>query len=118
MHGNINLLVPLEILYQIIFHSGLVPDSFCTDVLTPVLKQGNDPSVYGSYCPITVSSVLRKLMELLVINDIKVCYYSPDSRFKFKKSVSRDHISTLGYKLSSNEYQLITIQGFAITGQR
>ena len=38
-------------------YSGLVTDYFCTGVLTPVLRQGNDPSVCGSYRPITVFSV-------------------------------------------------------------
>ena len=39
VHGNLNLLHHLGILFQIIFHSGLVPDVFCAGIVTPVPKK-------------------------------------------------------------------------------
>lgn len=92
VHGTAGLLSHLELLFQIIFNSGLVPDVFGTGVITPILKKGKNPSECVSYRPITVSPVLCKLMELLVIDHIAFQCSTPDNQFGFKKGVGREHV--------------------------
>ena len=49
---------------------GSVHDSFCQNVITPVLKGCNiDPTLSNNYRPITVSSSISKLLELYIINE-------------------------------------------------
>ena len=78
----------MGILSQIIFHSGLVPDVFCAGIVTPVPKKGKDKSKCTSYRPITVSPVICKLLELLVIDEIKLICSMTDNQFGFKKATA------------------------------
>ena len=46
-----------------------VPDSFCNGLVVPVLKKSNlDPSVPQNYRPITILSVLSKLLEMYILD--------------------------------------------------
>ena len=91
-HGSQRVLEHLTLLYQMVFTCGLVPDSFCVGVVTPVLKKGKDPAQCGSHRPITVAPVFCKIFELLFIDELcRVCE-SPDNQFGFKQSVSREHV--------------------------
>ena len=56
LHASDKLLQHLHLFYQIIFNSGIVPDSFCVGTLTPVPKKDKDSRQCCSYRPITVSS--------------------------------------------------------------
>ncbi|XP_065582546.1 uncharacterized protein LOC136041729 [Artemia franciscana] len=94
-HGSQSVLEHLTLLYQMIFTCGLVPDSFCVGVFTPVLKKGKDPAQCGSHRPITVVPVPCNIFELLFIDELcRVCE-SPDNQFVFKQSVSREHVHHL-----------------------
>ena len=93
--GSELLTVHLALMFQMIFSCGLVPDIFCTGVITPVIKKGKDPSECCSYRPITVAPVFCKLMELLVIEEIKYVCSTPDSQFGFKRNISREHVHSL-----------------------
>ena len=70
VHGHLNLLHDLGILFQIIFNGGIVPHVFCAGIVTPVSKKGKDKNKCSLYQPISVSSVLCKLLKLLVIDEI------------------------------------------------
>jgi exonuclease III len=92
VHGSINLLHHLGLLFQTIFNCGLVPDVFCAGVVTPVVKKGKDKSKCSSYRPITVSSVMCKLLELIVIDEITEVCSTPENQFGFKNGYSREHV--------------------------
>jgi retron-type reverse transcriptase len=52
---------------------GCLPKAFSVGKLVPILKKPNlDPSLPASYRPITVSVTLSKLVELLILDDVKV----------------------------------------------
>lgn len=89
--GSQNLVEHLCLLYQMIFNAGVVPDLFCTGVITPVLKKGKDGGQCSSYRPITVAPILCKLFELLVVNRLSAICNTPDNQFGFKKKMSREH---------------------------
>ena len=49
---------------------GIVPDTFCIGLLVPILKKPHlDPSCAANYRPITVSVMLSKILELLVLEE-------------------------------------------------
>ena len=91
IYGTEFLVRHLELLYQKIFNCGVVP----AGVITPVPKKGKNKSSCSSYRPITVSPILCKLFELLVIDDINQACSTPDHQFGFKKGYSREHVHTI-----------------------
>ena len=57
-------------LFTLCLQFGIVPDSFSTGILVPVLKKTNvDPTVANNYRPITLSVVLSKILELYIIDE-------------------------------------------------
>lgn len=60
----------LEIL-NFIYTSGMVPDSWRTQIVIPILKPGKNPDEYNSYRPIALSSVLAKIFEHLIKNRLE-----------------------------------------------
>ena len=60
----------LTLLYQIIIVFGFVPDVFCTGQLTSILKKGKPNNICSSYRPVTVSPVLLKLLEMLILSNV------------------------------------------------
>ena len=94
VHGHLNLLQHLGVLFQIIFNSGLVPHIFCACVVSPVLQKGKDKNKCSLYRPLTFSPVLCKLLELLIIDEItRVCSMT-DNQFGFKKKTTVVNIFT------------------------
>jgi len=60
----------------------IVPGSFQTGVIVPVLKKPSlNPNVVSSYRPITLSSVLSKMLEMLLLPKDNVS----DTQFGFRK---------------------------------
>ena len=50
----------------------VIPETFCAGLLVPILKKSNlDPKVPRNYRPITVSSVLSKILEIYILEQVK-----------------------------------------------
>ena len=65
-----HLVIHLSVLLSLCLIEGSVPDGFCQNVITPVLKGSNlDPTLSNNYRPITVSSSISKLLELYIIDE-------------------------------------------------
>jgi len=61
-----------------------VPSSFTYGIIVPVLKKTTlNPNLPENYRPITVSSVLSKILELLIIPNADIC----DTQFGFRKAM-------------------------------
>ena len=68
----------LSLLYQMVFCSGVVPDSLCLSLISSILEKEKDPYERLSYRPIIVSCVFAKVFEFLIINSLRsTCYMSP-----------------------------------------
>ena len=60
----------LSDLLSLCLTGGVVPHGFCTSTLIPILKKTNaDPANPKNYRPITVSSVLSKILELHIMDE-------------------------------------------------
>jgi exonuclease III len=67
---NTNVIVHLCKLFTVCFQSGVVPESFSNGLLVPILKKPTlDPTLPKNYRPITVSSIMSKIIELYIIDE-------------------------------------------------
>ena len=91
---------------------GVLPKSFCTGLLVPILKKpALDPSVPKNYRPIIISTTFSKLLEYCILDDIYDygAYKPHDLQFGFVEgrntnmaiSLSRDVISYFNSRGSS-----------------
>lgn len=56
----------LLLLYNSIFNQGIIPQSFKTAVIVPILKPQKDPSDITSYRPISLIPCISKIMEKII----------------------------------------------------
>ena len=72
-------------------HTGIVPDYFSGGVLTPVQKSGKDPTVLDSYRGITVTPIIGKLFEKLLLLRLQesVNVNQSELQFGFTKDLSQ-----------------------------
>ena len=104
VNGTRLLYEMLTLLYQIIFVVGIVPDVFCRGQLTPILKKGKPANICSSYRPITVSPVLCKLFEMLILPNVRNCCQMPNYQFGFTVGLGcADALFALATILSDSE---------------
>ena len=78
------LLEALARLLTACFAVGRVPRSFSTSVVTPILKKsGLDPNKLDNYRPIALTSILSKLLELIVLSELEASFVPHDLQFGF-----------------------------------
>ncbi|MES9903493.1 MAG: reverse transcriptase domain-containing protein [Sedimenticola sp.] len=76
-----------------ILKSRTVPDSFKSGILTPVLKKGKDPTLTDSYRGITVTAVIGKVLEYVLLGRLKTDQSS--LQYGFTKGLSPTMASLL-----------------------
>ena len=75
----------------IIFH-GHVPAQWLSGTIIPLLKSANfNKSVTSSYRPITLSSLLGKIVDILILDCFHLAFSSCDMQFEFKRAHSTAH---------------------------
>jgi len=86
------LLVLLSLLFNMIIRHGIVPDDFGMGIIIPLIKnnEGNKTSS-DNYRGITLSPVLSKLFEMILLNDMHCLLESDPLQFGFKKKSSCSH---------------------------
>ncbi len=58
----------LSDIFTLCVRFGVLPDTFYCGILVPILKKPNiDPSIAKHYCPIVISTVFSKLMEMAIL---------------------------------------------------
>ena len=58
-------------LYNAVWEAGALPNVWRHAIVIPILKAGKDPSVASSYRPISLTSVMCKLMERMAVNRLQ-----------------------------------------------
>lgn len=53
-------------LYNMVWQTGAIPDTWKHSIVIPILKQGKDPTSTNSYRPISLTNTIAKLMEHMV----------------------------------------------------
>ena len=90
------LLKAIAILFTMCFSTGRVPASFSTSVVKPMLKKsGMDPNELDNYRPISLTSVLSKLLELLVLAELESSFAPHDLQFGFVQHRGTNEASIL-----------------------
>ena len=86
------LLTFLTILFNILKLHGTVPHDFCKGIIIPLIKNSDgDKSSSDNYRGITLSPVLSKVFELVLLNDVKSYLTSDKLQFGFKQDSSCAH---------------------------
>ena len=86
------LMVLLSLLFNMIILYGIVPDDFGKGIIIPLIKnnEGNKTSS-DNYRGITLSPVLSKLFEMILLKDLQNYLKSDSLQFGFKKKSSCSH---------------------------
>ena len=80
----------LKDIFNEVMHTGIVPDYLSGGVLTPVPKSGKDPTVLDNYRGITVTPIIGKLFEKLLLLRLQesVNVNQSELQFGFTKDLS------------------------------
>jgi len=82
------LLYCLTKLFNLMLFCRFVPDAFGTGIMIPLLKDNNgDPSACDNYRCITISCVISKVFEHVLLKKFHTHLASSDLQFGFKKGV-------------------------------
>ena len=86
------LLILLSLLYNMIILRGTVPTNFGKGIIIPLIKNlDGDKTSCDNYRGITLSPVLSKLFELVLLNDLQGYLQSDNLQFGFKQKSSCAH---------------------------
>ena len=70
--STINIMLPIYTkLFNLVFNSGKIPESWTLGVIKPIYKNKGDPKLPENYRPITILSCLGKLFTLIIDNRLK-----------------------------------------------
>ena len=99
--SNSEIMLHLCNLFSLCFIYGLVPTVFTKGLLVPILKKPTlDPSVAKNYCPVIVSSILSKLIELFIIDECNTVELS-DFQFGFVPGRGTNTAISLSHDVAS-----------------
>ena len=71
-YASSSLVPSLTLLLNAIIEFSFIPDQFKSGILYPILKRGKDPSNFENFRGITVSPLLGKVLELVILDRIIV----------------------------------------------
>jgi len=86
-NGSPVLLENLTLLLQMTFAKGIVPSTFCVGDLSPIPKKRKTTNQCSSFRPITVSTSLCMLYELLFIKELEEKWCMPLHQFGFQHDI-------------------------------
>ena len=87
-HSGKVLVVEITAIFNQILQSKTVPDAFKSGILTPVLKKSKDPTVLDNYRGITVTPIISKLSESVLIPTLSETLEQSPLQFGFTKGLS------------------------------
>ena len=96
---NSNLPSLLSNLFTVCLRFGIIPDSFCKELLVPVLKKSSlDPTVPKNYRPVAVSATLSKILEYFML-DRWTSHEFSKAQFGFIKHRGTDMATALAHDI-------------------
>lgn len=92
MYGGQQLSVHLALLFNAMLRHCFVPSAFCSGVVLPLLKNKHgDPTSLDMYRGITLSPVISKVFESILLSLYDDFLTSDQLQFGFKKNISCCH---------------------------
>jgi hypothetical protein len=105
-----NIALHLSVLFTLCLQFGLVPDSFLTGLLVPIVKKPNiNPTIANNYRPITVSVTLSKLLEYYVLDE---CSKHSFSEYQFGFVPHRN--TSMAASVANDVSELFNSQGSTV----
>ena len=88
VHAAPSLIIHSKLLFSLFLSDGNVPDAFSFGIIISIVKdKSGDPSLLDNYRPITLSPVISKLLENVLMELFGDHLISDDLQFRFKKKV-------------------------------
>jgi hypothetical protein len=94
-YGTHVLFEHLALLFQIILSQQYVPKTLCEGLVTCVSKKNKDPALCNSYRPITICSVLSKLLEKIICPFLREKCDFVDHQFGFRQDLGVQNAHSL-----------------------
>ena len=89
--GGQRLDIMLSLLFNLCIVHGFLPDHLISSVLIPIVKdKSGDVMDKGNYRPIALSSVISKVLEVLLLDRMEYYLFTSDNQFGFKSKHSTD----------------------------
>ncbi|MEL6606504.1 MAG: reverse transcriptase family protein, partial [Cyanobacteria bacterium J06614_10] len=85
------LLVLLSLLFNCCFSHSFLPLDMLKVLIIPILKDKNgEHNVISNYRPIALSTILSKVMEVIMLNKCSGCFKTSDNQFSYKEKHGTD----------------------------
>ena len=90
------IVVHLKLLFNMMLSHGYVPDAFSFGIVIPIVKdKRGDLSSVDNYRPITLSPIISKIFEYMLIDKYSSYFISDDLQFCFKQKLGCSNIKYL-----------------------
>ena len=90
-HAHCRVLIHLSLLFTAIFRYSFIPFNLMKVIIVPIVKNKcGDLSSKDNYRPISLSNVISKLFEQIIIFKCEDLLFTTDNQFAFKKSHSTE----------------------------
>ena len=91
LYAGQRLDIMLSLLFNLCIVHGFLPDHLISSVLIPIVKyRSGDVMDKGNYRPIALSSVISKVLEVLLLDRMEYYLFTSDNQFGFKSKHSTD----------------------------
>ena len=97
---------PIALIFSEILRMKHIPEQFHSGVLHPIHKKGKDPSLYTNYRGITVTSLVGKVFEHVVLEKIQSCL--PKSQSSLQYGFTKGLLSAYGGASIVRNYSRVT----------
>ena len=85
LHSHPCIAVHLKVLFSIMLNHACVPNAFGYDIVIPIVKdKRGDLSSLDNYRPITLSPVISKIFESMLLVKLSLHFNTDDLQFGFK----------------------------------
>ena len=88
VNAHPSLIIHLKLLFNMIFLHGFVPDDFGIGIIIPLVKdKAGDLNSLDNYRGITLTPIISKVLESVVLKMYSDCFLNDDRQFGFKPGI-------------------------------
>ena len=99
-------------MYQQLLAKGVVPDSFKSAIVKPILKKsGFDPETLANYRPVSLLPFLSKILEKVVAKQLISHVENHSLSARYQSGFKRRRSTEIAIFKVTNDFQVRTIKG-------